>query len=128
MYKSIACGDLRAAHAGQTVTLAGWVHRRRDHGGVAFLDLRDRAGLVQVVANPETSPQAHASAEAARPEWVLQVEGVVRRRPAGMENPQLPTGEIEVEARAVKVLNAARTPPFPIKAMSSTICSPGLRT
>ncbi len=114
MYKSISCGDLRAAHVGQTVTLAGWVHRRRDHGGVAFLDLRDRAGVVQVVANPETSPQAHASAEAARPEWVLQVEGVVRRRPAGMENAHLPTGEVEVEARSVRVLNAARTPPFPI--------------
>ncbi len=114
MYKSISCGDLRAAHVGQTVTLAGWVHRRRDHGGVAFLDLRDRAGVVQVVANPETSPQAHASAEAARPEWVLQVEGVVRRRPAGMENTHLPTGEVEVEARTVRVLNAARTPPFPI--------------
>jgi aspartyl-tRNA synthetase len=114
MYKSISCGDLRAEHAGQTVTLAGWVHRRRDHGGVAFLDLRDRAGVVQVVANPETSPQAHASAEAARPEWVLQVEGTVRRRPAGMENPHLPTGQVEVEARTVRVLNAARTPPFPI--------------
>ncbi|MBM3121414.1 MAG: aspartate--tRNA ligase, partial [Chloroflexi bacterium] len=114
MYKSISCGDLRAAHVGQTVTLAGWVHRRRDHGGVAFLDLRDRAGVVQVVANPETSPQAHASAEAARPEWVLQVEGVVRRRPDGMENAHLPTGEVEVEARTVRVLNAARTPPFPI--------------
>ena len=114
MYKSISCGDLRAAHVGQTVTLAGWVHRRRDHGGVAFIDLRDRAGVVQVVANPETSPQAHASIEAARPEWVLQVEGVVRRRPAGMENPNLPTGEIEVEARSVRALNAARTPPFPI--------------
>jgi aspartyl-tRNA synthetase len=114
MYKTISCGDLRATDVGQTVTLAGWVHRRRDHGGVTFLDLRDRAGIVQVVANPETSPQAHASAEAARPEWVLQVEGKVRRRPAGMENPQLPTGEIEVEVRSLTVLNPARTPPFPV--------------
>ncbi|MCJ7678298.1 MAG: aspartate--tRNA ligase [Anaerolineales bacterium] len=114
MYKTISCGDLRATHVGQTVTLAGWVHRRRDHGGVTFLDLRDRAGIVQVVANPETSPQAHASAEAARPEWVLQVEGQVRRRPSGMENPQLPTGEVEVEVRSLTVLNPARTPPFPV--------------
>jgi aspartyl-tRNA synthetase len=114
MYKTISCGDLRATHVGQTVTLAGWVHRRRDHGGVTFLDLRDRAGIVQVVANPETSPQAHASAEAVRPEWVVQVEGQVRRRPAGMENPQLPTGEVEVEVRSLTVLNPARTPPFPV--------------
>jgi aspartyl-tRNA synthetase len=114
MYKTISCGELRAAHVGQTVMLAGWVHRRRDHGGVTFLDLRDRSGLVQVVANPEISAAAHAAAEAVRPEWVLQVEGLVRRRPAGMENPQLPSGEIEVEARALTVLNPARTPPFPL--------------
>jgi len=114
MYKTISCGDVRAAHIGQTVTLAGWVHRRRDHGGVTFLDLRDRSGLLQVVANPDSSSDAHASAEAVRPEWVLQVEGVVRRRPQGMENPQLPTGEIEVEVHALTVLNPARTPPFPI--------------
>ncbi len=114
MYKTISCGDVRAAQVGQTVTLAGWVHRRRDHGGVTFLDLRDRSGLVQVVANPDISPEAHASAELVRPEWVVQVEGLVRRRPQGMENPQLPTGDIEVEVRALTVLNPARTPPFPI--------------
>jgi aspartyl-tRNA synthetase len=114
MYKTISCGDVRAAQVGQTVTLAGWVHRRRDHGGVTFLDLRDRSGLVQVVANPDISPEAHASAESVRPEWVIQVEGLVRRRPQGMENPQLPTGDIEVEVRALTVLNPARTPPFPI--------------
>ncbi len=114
MYKTISCGDVRAAQVGQTVTLAGWVHRRRDHGGVTFLDLRDRSGLVQVVANPDISPEAHASAELVRPEWVIQVEGLVRRRPQGMENPQLPTGDIEVEVRALTVLNPARTPPFPI--------------
>ena len=114
MYKTISCGDLRSAHVGQTVTLAGWVHRRRDHGGVTFLDLRDRSGIVQVVANSETAPLAHSAAEAVRPEWVLQVEGFVRRRPPGMENLQLPTGEIEVEVRALTVLNPARTPPFPI--------------
>ena len=114
MYKTISCGELRATHVGQTVLLAGWVHRRRDHGGVTFLDLRDRSGLVQVVANPEISAAAHAAAEAVRSEWVLQVEGQVRRRPAGMENLQLPSGEVEVEVRALTVLNPARTPPFPL--------------
>ncbi len=114
MYKTISCGELRAAHVGQTVMLAGWVHRRRDHGGVTFLDLRDRSGLVQVVANPEISAGAHAAAEAVRSEWVVQVEGKVRRRPAGMENQQLPSGEIEVEVQSLTVLNPARTPPFPL--------------
>jgi aspartyl-tRNA synthetase len=114
MYKTISCGELRAAHVGQSVMLAGWVHRRRDHGGVTFLDLRDRSGLVQVVANPAISAAAHAAAEAVRSEWVLQVEGVVRRRPAGMENLQLASGEVEVEVRTLNVLSAARTPPFPL--------------
>jgi aspartyl-tRNA synthetase len=112
MYKTDTCGDLRASHIGRTVTLAGWVHRRRDHGGVTFLDLRDRWGLVQVVANPELSAEAHQAAENVRPEWVIQVDGVVRRRPAGMENAGMPTGEIEVEAKSLRVLNPARTPPF----------------
>ncbi len=114
MYKTHDCGELRSDHAGQTVTLAGWVHRRRDHGGVTFLDLRDRSGLVQVVANPGATTEGFEQAEAARPEWVLQIEGVVQRRPQGMENPQLDTGEIEVEALSVRVLNKAKTPPFPI--------------
>jgi aspartyl-tRNA synthetase len=112
MYKTHGCGDLRAAHAGQRVTLAGWVHRRRDHGGLTFLDLRDRSGIVQVVANPANAAEAHRTAEAVRMEWVLQVEGVVRRRPAGMDNADMPTGEIEVEVQGIHVLNPARTPPF----------------
>lgn len=112
MYKTHTCEALRAEHVGQDVTLAGWVHRRRDHGGVTFIDLRDRFGLVQVVANPDISPVAHAALADARSEWVLQVTGVVNRRPAGMENPRLPTGEIEVEARTVRVLNPSKTPPF----------------
>ncbi len=114
MYKSHACGALRTDHVEQEVTLAGWVHRRRDHGGVTFIDLRDREGIVQVVVNPAISSQAHGTAEAVRPEWVVQVRGVVRRRPPGMENPALATGEVEVEAQELRVLNAARTPPFPI--------------
>ena len=112
MYKDHQCGELGAGDVGKDVVLAGWVNRRRDHGGVTFLDLRDRSGLVQVVAHPESSPAAHAAAQDVRSEWVLQVRGAVRRRPAGMENPALPTGEIEVDVSELRVLNAARTPPF----------------
>ena len=112
MLKSHACGELRAEHAGQQVTLAGWVHRRRDHGGLTFLDLRDRSGVVQTVAIPEISAESHAAAAEVRPEWVLQVAGLVRLRPQGMRNPDLATGEVEVEIRDLKVLNPARTPPF----------------
>lgn len=112
MYKTHGCGDLRATHAGQRVTLAGWVHRRRDHGGLTFLDLRDRSGIVQVVANPANAAEAHRTAESVRMEWVVQVEGVVRRRPAGMDNADMPTGEVEIEIQGLHVLNPARTPPF----------------
>jgi aspartyl-tRNA synthetase len=114
MYRTHTCGELNVAHIDQPVTLAGWVNRRRDHGGVTFIDLRDRYGIVQVVANPEISPAAHALLEETRVEWVLQVEGRVKKRPQGMENPNLPTGEIEVEVSTIKVLNAAKTPPFSI--------------
>ncbi len=114
MYKTHACGDLRGDHVGQQVTLAGWVHRRRDHGGLTFVDLRDRSGLVQVVTHPQLSPDAHAAAMEVRSEWVVQVTGNVRRRPQGMENPALPTGEVEVEITDLRVLNPARTPPFAI--------------
>ena len=112
MYKTHTCGELRLSDAGETVTLAGWVHRRRDHGGVTFIDLRDRYGIVQVVANPENSPQAHQAATDVRAEWVIQVTGTVRRRPEGMENPNLATGEIEVDVEELKVLNPAKQPPF----------------
>jgi aspartyl-tRNA synthetase len=112
MYKTHTCGQLREDLIGQEVTLAGWVHRRRDHGGVSCIDLRDRFGIVQVVSNPEGEPQAHQKMVEVRPEWVLQVKGVVRRRPAGMENPNLASGAIEVEANAVEVLNPSKTPPF----------------
>ena len=112
MYKTHTCGELRASHIGETVTLAGWVDRRRDHGGVTFLDLRDRFGKVQAVANPEVSLQAHSAAANVRAEWVVQVIGVVHPRPEGMQNPNLDTGEIEVEVKELKVLNPAKTPPF----------------
>jgi len=114
MYKSHTCGELRASHIGQNVTLAGWVFRHRDHGGVMFLDLRDRFGIVQVVANPSLSKEAHSIAESVRAEWVIQVKGIVRHRPEGAENPDLPTGEIEVEASTITVLAPAKTLPIQI--------------
>ncbi len=112
MLKTHHCGELRPAHSGQEVTLAGWVNRRRDHGGVIFIDLRDRWGIVQVVVNPETDAAAHAAAEHVRNEYVLQVKGSVRLRPEGQANPNLPTGEVEVVAHELQVLNPAKTPPF----------------
>ncbi len=106
------CGSLRDTDANRSVVLNGWVHRRRDHGGLIFIDLRDRYGLTQVVCNPETSPQAHQVVASVRPEYVLAVEGTVALRPADTENPNLATGAIEVLASAVEVLSAAQTPPF----------------
>jgi aspartyl-tRNA synthetase len=110
--KSHYCGELRAEHAGQAVTLAGWVHRRRDHGGLVFLDVRDSTGIVQVVVNPQTAAVAHAVASEARNEYVLQIEGEVAMRRPGTENDAMPTGAIEVAAQAIANLNAANTPPF----------------
>jgi aspartyl-tRNA synthetase len=112
MLKTHSCGELRADHVDQEVALAGWVNRRRDHGGLVFIDLRDRSGLVQVVANPDVDPEAHAAAQQARSEYVLQVTGIVRGRPEGLVNPDIPTGDVEVVAHDVKVLNPAKTPPF----------------
>lgn len=114
MYKTHRCGELRPKHKGERVSLAGWVHRRRDHGGVIFIDLRDRFGLVQIVSDPEASPGAHATLDPVRNEWVLQVEGIVRLRPKEMVNTELETGEIEVEVLEVRVLNEAKAPPFTI--------------
>jgi aspartyl-tRNA synthetase len=112
VYKDTDCGELRIADAGKQVNLAGWVHRRRDHGGLIFLDLRDRSGIVQVVVNPELAPEAHAASEAVRNEWVIHVAGEVARRPAGTENEALPTGDVEVVAQQVEVLNPSKTPPL----------------
>ena len=108
------CGELRIEDEGREVTLRGWVHRRRDHGGLIFLDVRDRYGLTQVVANPEQSPKAHQVAERVRSEYVLEVRGVVRARPEGTRNPNLATGDIEIEASAITIVNEAKTPPFEI--------------
>jgi aspartyl-tRNA synthetase len=112
MLKTHHCGDLRTAHIGQEVQLAGWVNRWRDHGGLAFVDLRDRSGIVQVVSSPEGAPEARATLQQSRSEFVLQVTGVVQARPEGLTNPDLPTGQIEVVASRVKILNQAKTPPF----------------
>ncbi len=110
--KSHSCGELRSQHIGQTVTLAGWVHRRRDHGGVIFIDLRDREGLIQMVFNPELSRECHDVASQWRSEFVVQVKGEVAHRPSGTENPRLPTGEIEIIARSALTFSKAKTPPF----------------
>ena len=112
MLKSLNCGELRPEHDGQQVTLAGWVNRWRDQGGVIFIDLRDRSGICQVVAELENAPAAHACASQARNEYVLQVSGLVRIRPAGTANPELDTGDMEVLASDLQVLNPAKTPPF----------------
>ena len=114
MLKSQNCGSLRAENEGREVTLAGWVHRRRDHGGLIFLDLRDSTGLVQVVASPERAPEAFAAAEELRAEFVVQVRGVVQARPEGTTNDDLPTGAIELSASEIVVLSSSETPPFPI--------------
>ena len=114
MLKSHGCGELRAEHAGEQVTLAGWVHRRRDHGGLIFLDMRDSTGLVQVVFHPDQAPAAAAVAAEVRNEYVLRIQGKVTARRAGTENPELLTGAIEVLADSAEILNAAETPPFPV--------------
>ena len=106
------CGDLRTDDSGREVVLMGWVHRRRDHGGVIFVDLRDRTGLVQIVFNPESAPEAHHEAHRIRSEFVLAVKGTVHVRPAGMENPDLNTGGIEIMINQVEILSESKTPPF----------------
>jgi aspartyl-tRNA synthetase len=114
MYKTHTCGELRASHVGSEVTLAGWVNRRRVQGGINFVDLRDRFGLVQIVTDQAIYPQIHQALELVRSEWVIQVQGTVRLRPAGLANPNMPTGEVEVLATNVKVLNQAKTTPITI--------------
>jgi len=109
--RSHYCGDLREEHIGQEITLAGWVHRRRDHGGVIFLDLRDREGLTQVVFDPDRE-ESFALADSCRNEFVVEVKGLVRARPEGTTNPDMPTGAIEVLGKELIILNKAETPPF----------------
>ena len=113
-YRTHSAGELRKENVGERVRLAGWVHRRRDHGGLIFIDLRDRWGISQVTFHPERG-ESFSSAEKLRPEWSISIEGDVVRRPEGNENPDLPTGAIEVEATDLRILNPAETPPFEIE-------------
>ena len=125
MLKSHNCGELRETHVGEKATLAGWVHRRRDHGGKVFIDLRDRQGIIQVVFSPQVSREAYEVAGSLRSEYVIQVTGEVAPRPKGTENRRLATGDIEVIAREAVILNPAKTPPFYInedEEVGETLC------
>ncbi|UCC61309.1 MAG: aspartate--tRNA ligase [Dehalococcoidia bacterium] len=112
VYRTHSCGELRKEHVDQVVTIAGWVNRRRDHGGLIFIDLRDREGITQTVFNPEVSAGAHRTASELRNEFVMKVQGKVSLRPPGTENKQLETGEVELIADNIEILNRAKTPPF----------------
>jgi len=114
VYKDTNCGEPRESTAGSLITVAGWVHRRRDHGNLIFIDLRDRSGLLQVVFNPEYSEAAHELAGSLRSEWVVQITGKIVRRLPGAENPELPTGTVELSATKIVVLNKSLTPPFEV--------------
>jgi aspartyl-tRNA synthetase len=114
MKRSMMCGEVRADHVGQDLVLQGWVHTVRDHGGLIFTDLRDRAGLVQVIVDPASAPDAHRVASTLRDEFVVEVHGQVARRPPGSENPRIASGEIEVHARQLSVLNPSLPLPFPV--------------
>ncbi len=114
MYKNRDCGAPRREDEGGEIQVAGWVHRRRDHGSLIFIDLRDRSGVLQVVFNPEVSPEAHELAGDLRSEWVVQATGIVKRRLPGAENPNIPTGDVELAASELRVLGPAKTPPFEV--------------
>ena len=103
MLKNIGAGLLKIQNVSDKVVLAGWVHRRRDHGGLIFIDLRDSSGIAQIVFNPEVTPEIHALAESLRSEWVVQVTGLVRARPDGMQNPDMSSGSVEVEAEIMQI-------------------------
>ncbi len=109
------CGELSEKDVGSIVTLMGWIQTARDHGGVIFVDLRDREGVTQVVFNPEIHEESHKRAHILRSEYVVAVKGLVRKRPEGMANPAIATGEIEVVANELRILNSAKTPPFLIE-------------
>ena len=114
MNRTHYCGEIRKIDLGKTVALKGWVHRRRDHGGLIFIDLRDREGIVQVVFNPDRRGNVHSMAHELRSEYVISVSGEVSPRPSGTENTKLPTGEIEILANQMEILNISKTPPFAI--------------
>src|SRR6188472_3415256 len=120
-YRTHTCGQLRVTDADETARLAGWVHRRRDHGQLIFLDLRDRHGITQVVIDKTDSPEAHAEASRIRPEFVVTVAGTVAQRLPGTENTKLPTGAIELQATDVEILSESKTPPFYINEPDATV-------
>ncbi|HCI80020.1 MAG TPA: aspartate--tRNA ligase [Ktedonobacter sp.] len=120
-YRTNTCGELNSSNVGQHVTLAGWVNRRRDHGGLIFLDIRDRYGMTQVICDPERSAEAHRIASEVRSEYVIQVSGTVVHRLPGTENSQLSTGDIEVAADSITILNSSRTTPFPINSDATDV-------
>ena len=118
------CGQLRAEDIGKTVTLCGWVGRWRDHGGLIFIDLRDRYGMTQVVFNPDVNAEAHAAAQNLRNEFVIQVTGKVEHRPEGTVNPKLNTGEIDILIERLAILNTSDTPPFELdEAAGVSVCA-----
>ena len=112
MLRTKHCGELTSQHIGQNVTIAGWVDSRRDHGGLIFIDLRDSKGIVQVVINPENGTNLHSTGESLRNEWVVQITGTVQARPSGTINPEMVTGEIEIDAKNITILNQSETTPF----------------
>ena len=112
MLKNVGCGELNLDRVGETVILAGWVHRRRDHGNLVFIDVRDRSGIVQVVFDPDIDKNSHEVSESLRNEWVIQVEGEVIARSEGTINPDLKTGYVELHVSRIVVLNESLTPPF----------------
>jgi aspartyl-tRNA synthetase len=125
MKRTHTCWELTAKDVGKEVVLMGWVQRRRDHGGVIFVDLRDREGITQVVFNPEFNPEVHRKARVIRNEFVLAARGTVVHRPEGMINPKLKTGEIDVMASELRILNMSRTPPFVLEdntQVSESLC------
>ena len=122
MLRTHTCNELTVADEGREITLCGWVHRRRDHGGMIFIDLRDRYGLTQVVSDPNVSQDSHRVADEVRPEFVLRITGKVRRRPEGMTNEKMKTGGIEVLVTRFEILNRSKTPPFEIKINYTTLC------
>src|SRR3972149_5647974 len=114
MYKTAECGEFRVLDVGKKVTAAGWVHRRRDHGSLIFIDIRDRSGLLQTVFNPAAASDAHGLAETFRSEWVVQLTGTIAKRRPGAENPNMPTGDVELAVESATVLNSSKTPPFEV--------------
>ena len=109
------CGEVTSSNNGQIATVKGWVSNRRDHGGLIFIDLRDRSGLLQVTVNPDDYAEAHKIAEDVRSEWVLEITGTIQPRPEGTQNPALPTGMYELAAHEITILNSSLTPPFYIE-------------